>query len=765
MEYLPPPHPDRMREDSLYPRDESLGFYRTPYAEQPVPGPDELGRWLEYLRILGRHKFLILAMTILCGLAGFLISLLQTPIYRARTTLEIQGFQEPLPGVVPTTTSEPFVATQVQILMSQTLHRRVLSKLEPEKQSLQAPFTDPLASLRRSLGLSSSLPEWEEAIKLAKKDLKVAAIKDSQIIEVVCESTFPRLTAGYVNQLTAAFVEQNQEERWEAYQKTGDWLSRAQEDLKKKLEESEQKLLNYTRSEQLLFTSEEANVAEQKLKQIQEELSKARAELVTKESIYKTATSRPPESLPAVLDYGPMVQYQVKLADLRRELAELSTSLTPANPKIARLNAQIAELESIQAKERTNILARVKNEYESALGREKQLEADFKLQSKLVLDQAEKLIQYKILKREVDTDRALYETALQKGKEASIASALRPSKIRVIDPAGVPVLPYKPDLILNLGIGLIGGLCFTSCFVVIRGRISSTIQAPGFLGPYLNIRELGAIPSAKTDPDTRALTKRRSGHMLGNSRLRAPSDQPVASLELASWGQKMSMMAESYRAVMTSLLCSQQNGNHLKALLVTSPSPQEGKSTTISNLGIALAEIKRRVILIDADLRRPRLHSVFSQENDWGLSDLLREGGAFDEYPGEALVRETDIPGLYLLPSGPGGLSTSRMLYSNRMSDLLCRLKQDFDVVLIDSAPVLVVPDTRILARLSDGVILVCRAGRTPRDAVIAAANFFQEDHTPVVGTILTDWNPRIEGYGYYGHSYYSHYSQSRTER
>jgi capsular exopolysaccharide synthesis family protein len=210
------------------------------------------------------------------------------------------------------------------------------------------------------------------------------------------------------------------------------------------------------------------------------------------------------------------------------------------------------------------------------------------------------------------------------------------------------------------------------------------------------------------------------------------------------------LLAESFRATLTSILSTGQNRDERQVILVTSPSPQEGKSTVITNLAIALAEINQRVLLIDADLRRPRLHTILGQANTWGLSDLLRETTPCSEYPVEALSRKTHIPRLFFLPSGPGSVNVSRLLYSGRMDELLSRLRSDFDAVVIDTPPVLRVADARILSRLVDAVVLVFRAGQTTREAAAMAVNVFEADGVPVLGTVLNDWNPRTMGHSYY---------------
>jgi capsular exopolysaccharide synthesis family protein len=725
---------------------------------------DDFSRWLEYWQIVRRHKGIVVLLALVGGLGAFLYTLYQTPIYRAYATLELQGIQEPFQSVRLLNEGNPYVQTQIKHLESRTLRQRVTSKMKPPEGPAGL-VADPLRRLRTSLGLPAptGIPGWKEAVAMAAGTVRVLAEHDSQVVTVQCDSTDSKVAADYINLLAAEYIELTSEERWETYQSTGDWLTRAQEELKKKLEDSENQLADYARAADLLFTSETQSVAEEKLKQLQGELARATADRIGRQSQYETTVSSKPETLPAVLDHGPIGHYQVSLAELNRQMAELSSLFTPEHPKRKRLQAQIDELTAALQREQSNILKRIRIEYDTALRREKQLQNDFTTQSRVIADQGEKLIRYKILKREVDTNRQLYEATLQRGKEASIASALQARSAQVIDSATPPGLPYKPSLPMHSAFGLVCGLFSGVLLAFVLERSNASIQMPGFLPFYLNVRELGVIPSAKADPEMRHLNKTwQPFALLGSSKRDANGKEPrddAESVELVTWTRKPSLMAESFRATMASILFSGQNGNRPQIIILTSPSPKDGKSTIISNLAIAMAEINRRVLLIDADMRIPRLHKIFDITNSWGLSDVLYDSVPVESYPEESMSRKTQIPNLSLLPSGPRRVSISSLLYSHRMAELLFRFRRDFDTILIDTAPMLQISDARVLARLSDGVILVCRAGHTTRDVAISSISCFEEDGTPVLGTILNNWDPNITGYKAY--SAYSEYCRN----
>ena len=364
----------------------------------------------------------------------------------------------------------------------------------------------------------------------------------------------------------------------------------------------------------------------------------------------------------------------------------------------------------------------------------------------------------------METNKKLYDAALQQGKEASLSSAMRTSNARVVDPAIVPGSPRTPNLPLNITLSMLGGLFCGVVFVIVRSRSDASIQVPGLLEAHLNLRELGIIPVATADPEIRALSgaPRAIGPASGNGGGVTTSQRdkrPKDCLELVTWSRKSSVISEAFRSTMTSILFSGENGDRPRVLVITSASPQEGKSTVVSNLAIALAEINHRVLLVDADMRLPRLHSIFDLPNTFGLSDVLHDRRPIHEYIDESLVRETHIPDLYVLPAGPARTNLSRLLYSTRMKELITRFRDSFDTILIDSAPVLSVPDSRFLARAADAVILVVRAHQTHQEAAYAAVKCFEEDGRQVLGTILNDWDPRVSAYGQYN-SYSGYYSR-----
>jgi polysaccharide biosynthesis transport protein len=693
--------------------------------EEPGPG---LGYW----HTVRRHKGSVLLAAFLGVLAACLYSFPQTPIYQARAILEWQGFNEnflnmrdvnPMTDAGNAYNPEYDIQTQVRILVSRSLTDRVAGKLDLGRRPLVVD-QGRVASWSRSLGITHADPaaERETALGTASQYLSVRAQPNTRLIMISCDSTDPRLAADFINTLVQEYTEQNLESRWKATQKTGDWLALQMEDVKIKLEKSDAGLQGYARASGLLFTSEEDNVAEARLRQLQEELSKAQADRVMKQSRSETASGAAPDSLAEVLDDGSLRDYQSKLTDLGRQLAELSSSFTPQHPRVRRVVAQMAALEASLDKERSNIVRRIQNDFEEARRREQLLDAEYTGQARLVSEQAEKVAHYQILKREVDINRQLYESMLQRVKEAGVASALRASNIRIVDPARPPKAPYRPNVAMNSLVGLLVGLLAGAAVVVMRDRNDRSLQEPGDAQLYLNVPELGVIPNLQT------------GTM---SRFR--SRTAVKDLALSTWERQPSGSAESFRAVLTSVLFAGQDSGQSRVIALSSPNPGEGKTTVAANLAIALAEIHQRVLLIDGDLRTPGLHEVFGLENSTGLATIL--SGATSGFSPDALLKATRIPGLHVLPSGCSPESAPALLHSPRLAQFLAAARPQFDTILIDTPPMLRMPDARVFGRLAGAVILVLRANRTSRDTAALACRRFTEDGTLVLGTILNDWD------------------------
>jgi polysaccharide biosynthesis transport protein len=712
----------------------------------------------EYSAIIRRSKWPIITLSVIGAVAGYLVSLPQPFVYRASSLIEVNEPNDSflnmrdLQPTVSNMTAESFVQTQLKLLQNKQVIGQARKKLRTAANRTQLRPKE--APERRTFGPvmgKSGENNGDAAVDYAAETVFVRNVPNTRILEVQAESTDPAVAARFVNTLVREFIQYQLETRWDATRRTTDWLQKQIQELRQALQDSESQLQAHAAKSGLLFTSEnKGSVAEDKLRQVQQELSAAHSNRVSAEAQYRIATSAPVESLPDVLGDASVRSYALKLSELRGQLIELSGTYTPEHYKIKRLQGQIDELTQTIERERTQISKKIRNEYEAARMRETMLANSYAQQLGMVAGQSAHLVHYNLLKREVDTNRQLYESMLQKVKEAGVASAMRATNVRILSPADPPSIPYKPATGKNILTGLSTGLVLSILLVAVRDKLDRRVREPGEM-TFATVPELGVVLSADMKPPARLERRSKSSLSFGS----APALEGVVvggapngrSVELLTWTDKPSIQAESFRSVLISLLAQERER---KVFVITSPNPNEGKTTVLSNLAIALADTDRRVLVIDADLREPRLHTIFNVPNNWGLTDLLQERGSLERRAVDSMAKPTYISGLYVLPSGPGAASIFRLLCSSRVDELLRSAAREFDMVLIDTPPMLALPDARILARRTEGAIVVLRAGRTNRDMAQAAVQKFIDDGIPVVGTVLNDWKPSNRDYGTY---------------
>jgi capsular exopolysaccharide synthesis family protein len=735
-------------------------------APPPVRDEDDEEKGiLEYWRILARYKGTVIGASLVGLILGFAVCVPMKPVFRAATTLEVLTINGDFMNQKqsnPTTTADGNYdtseeQTQSKLLQSSALIKRVIAKLNPTgSDALSRPV---LASTgwRGWLHLPEPVTSSSKTILLQKAAASLSVRPDprTRLLQVSVDSTDPKLAADFANTLTQEFIAQNVEASWATTQNTSEWLRRELEDARKKLIDSENSLQSYATTSGLIFTDETTNVATEKLQQLQQSLSAATAERIAKQSRYELAQSAPPDSLGDVLNDTGLRSTLAKLNDLKGQLAEAGTVFAPESTKVQRLQAELGSVQSDFDHQRTDIITRIKNDFTESNRKEKLLSAAYDSQAHEVTGQDEKAIQYNILKRDVDSNRQLYDTMLQQMKQASIASAIHAGNVRVVDPADVPNNPFSPNFKLNSLLGMLTGLVLSIGFVSMRERADRTLQQPGDIKLWTEVIELGVIPNASLGAKSQQYYRPLA---TGQERRRARAHTSLSlpePAELITAGQQPTMSAEAFRSTLTSMLFVSDEADRPKVLVFTSANAADGKTTVVSNLAIAAAEIRMKVLVIDADLRRPRMHDVFNVSNDQGLVDILT--GEVTENGLSLLIQETGIKNLYILPAGPPTQAAAHLLYSPMWESLLDGLREEYDMIFVDTPPMLQMTDARVAARMADAVVLVARSNVTTRDVIMAAKDRLTEDRIPILGAILNDWNPKHSPGGYYGY-YKSHY-------
>jgi polysaccharide biosynthesis transport protein len=708
-----------------------------------------------YWQVLKRKKRLLLAGTMGGSILGFCATLPALQVYQARTSMEIAGMNENFLNIKqsdPVSYAESRndgtdLETQIAILKSNSLRERVSAKLGGVPQR-----TKP-ATLLEKLGLDQRRQAADPslALSMAAASVRVTPTPWSRVIEVAVDSTSPAMAADFANTLVNEFIEQNIETRWQSSLRTEHWLTRQIEDMRIKLEQSESKLQEYARQAGLLSANDKSSVSEDRLRQVQQQLSSAQSELVAKQARNEMLGSNPEGTVPDVLNDEAIQGFEQKIADLRRQVAELTVTYTKESSQVRRLMAQIETMEQARDKAVKMIAQRIRNEYEEAQRKTGLIENEFQMLKAQVSSEGQRSVEYSLLKGEVESNRNMYEAMLRQLKQSSIASAMRASTVRVVDPAEKPDQPYKPNRERAAILGAIAGCFVCVGLVVLRQYTDRAIRDPGEVVAWTGIPELGLIPSYKAGRRAAYQPfKAAVMHGLPGSGRRRSSP----AVELTSWQSSSSRIAESFRATLMSMLFARHNGDRPRTLVVTSAGPMEGKSTVAANLGVVLAQMGIRVLLIDADLRKPRLHTIFGIEAQMGLIGVLdRMRASEEETEDEICVRATELPGLSLLPAGGTTADSTSLLYGDRLAKLLRRLRDRYDMVLVDTPPMLEIPDARIIGRVADATILVVRAGVTTRTAVTAASQRLADDGIDLMGAIVNDWNPANSSTGYYGYS------------
>jgi capsular exopolysaccharide synthesis family protein len=733
-------------------------------SARPDGTPAPRSRKSRCFQTLRRNKLLVAGSGVLGGLLGYAIVLPQVRVYQARTTIEVAGINESFlnirqsePVSAPGTgTDATDIQTQITILKSDSLRDRVLAKLG-------TPAPEP-ATLWSRLGLTrpngSGSPE--AAAGMAAESENIRPIPNTRVIEITVDSTRPGVAATFANTLVNEFIEQNIETRWQSSMRTGEWLSHQLDEMRAKIEDSEGRLQAYAKSAGLVFTSDKSSLGEQQLRELQQARSTAETERIAKQSRFEMlqpGAARPPAAAENLTDDG-LHGYQDKIADLQRMIAELSVIYTPEHAKTKSLQAQLDAVQKSYRAARMALAGKIGDQYQEALRKERLLEASYLAQTGQVVSEQEKTTKYNLLKAEAESDRQLYDSLQQQLKQASVASAMKASNIRVVDAAAVPSAPYKPNIPRSVIVGTLLGLVGAVGIALLRERSNQTIREVGEVADVLGVPELGLIPNARL-----ALSRAEQKLMVKNAQLDLPSgSRPHAEIDLITWRSSRSIVADSFRSAVTSMLFASFSAQRCRRFVITSPSAGEGKSTVVSNLAVAIAEMGDRVLLIDGDLRNPRLQRIFSLEPQPGLSTLLKEAPAGSETPRlDQCVRPTVIPNLFVLPAGLPTSFSSSLLSSVRLRETLEKLSTQFDKILIDTPPMLTIPDARILAKHVDAVVLVVRAGKTTRDAAVAAYERLLGDGTELVGAIMNDWDPAASAGGYYGYGYkYDAYYQGR---
>ncbi len=750
------------------------------YPPAPAGGPDS-GEGLslaDYLGILLRRRWLITTVVVTVLVVAALQVLTTTPRYRATVTLQIDPedtkvlpYEEIAQSGGTQLQLEEYLWTQAEKLRTRSLAQRVVERLElaakpeftePPKRGVLLDLTSAAMTaarrllVRRDASGETSVVGDTVLADLFAANLDVRLLRNTRLIKVNYDSPNPALAAEVANALAEEFIEQHLESKFNATVRATDFLHKQLEDLKVRMEESEQNLLEYAQDKKIVNLDEQRPISRKRLDDINDELTRLQGDLVAQQVRYNAMRSAGPGALPDLLKTPKIRDLETRLGELQGELAGLSGRYGPEWPRIKELKLKIGELDAQLSQENENAREAVAGAYRLAKARYDRLATSVDDQRQVVDRLSEDSIQYRVLKREVDTNKELYQGLLQRLKEAGVAAGLRSSNIRIADPAVVPRLAWAPNKTRSLALALVLGVLLGIGAALVAEVLDNTVKSAEDVVNQLGLPALGIIP---------ALGAAGNGHhdsrwqaLLSTARRRR-FRRPVLAHE--SPKAMRGRAWEAYRSLRTALLLSHSE-KPPQVIVVTSALPGEGKTTTVANTAMALAQTGARTVVVDLDLRKPALAPTFDLDPTQGMSTYL--SGNTDL---SSMVRQTRLANLYAVSAGPPAPNPPDLLGSPRMTKALELLREYFQYIVIDTPPGLELSDALILsARGVDGVLLVARGGRTPMPALRKTSENLQRVGARILGVLLNDVDMRLAHYGdYYGYygGYYKNYFEPQA--
>jgi capsular exopolysaccharide synthesis family protein len=767
----------------------------------------EENHFREYLRAIRKHMWLIIGLTLIITSLSAIYMARQPDIFQAQARVQVDLENNPASGVnktntviVNSVTNDPaYFNTQLQNLTSKGLLRRVVKTLDLEhNESFIKPNREQNRStwqnLLRMVGLgkrqADDSKKTDDTLPLtgtvapatAREDLVVARqldpyvlmlqaglkvepvkevrtssfTKDTRLIDIRFAHSDPQVAAKIVNAVADTFVFSNLEKKTENTANTGDFLQKRVAELQSQIRSSEERLVNYAKNHQILSLDGSQNTVVERLAGLNQQLLVAENERKAAEAAYRAALVPEAASALAEGDARQLQEIESKLASLKQKRQELLVENTEEWPEVKEVSQQIATLEKQANELRTHatkiLTTNLETRYRQALDRERAIRADFDKQRAETVTQNESAINYRIIQQEIETNKQLLNGLLQRSKENDVLVAGTPNNIFVVDYALASDVPIGPQrlrtIIMALFLALSGGIGLAIFLEYMNDSVRSTEDVHRWLQlPTIGvIPGIGALKRNRLFPTSLALDRRRNTD---------------ASPELLLNDEIKSPLGEAYRHLRTSVLLATA-GHAPRTLLVTSSMPSEGKTTTAVNTALSLAQTGARVLVIDADMRRPRLHSIFDLNNEKGLSTILSSEMSEAEVLG--MVVHSVESDLYLLPSGRIPPNPAELIGSEQMIRLIRTFESMFTHIIIDSPPIGSFTDGVLASTLVDGVLLVVHSGKTSRSVARRTKQILQDVGAKVFGVVLNNVNLREHDYYYYRSYSQAYYSAETIE-
>ncbi len=705
---------------------------------------------LEYLRIVVKRRWLILSIVTAAVVLGAVMTLMKTPLYTSTVRLQIdRNVAKIVEGgnITPVGGSDlEFMRTQYELLGGPTMAERVVSALNlgQDPTFFQPRQFSILGFINRLIFSDSAAPAGQGSKKINNAGAAVGVVLanravipviGSALVDIAYSDPDPARAQRIAEAYADAFIASNLDKRFEANSYAKVFLEDQLQQLKVRLEQSEKSLLDFGQKEEIIQTTDKESIAETNLASANKELGNLIAERMKNEELWKQLEAAKAIDVPQLLNNAVIANLEAKRSSLQTEYQEKLETFQPSYPAMVQLNNQIAEIDRQLSAVVNTLKSSYKAAYDASAEQETEMKDRIERLKQDVLDLQKRSIQYNILKREVDTNQSLYNGLLQRYKEVDIAGGVGANNVFIVDKATLPGAPSSQNLSRALLTWFALGLMAALGLAFLLERLDDTLRSPEEVERVLGYPTLGIIPK------------------IGSG----------ASLE-AELADPRSHMSEAYRSLCTALQLSTERGLP-KTLLITSAGPGEGKSTTSLTLARHFANIGLRVLLVDADLRKPSLHARLNLDNGTGLSNYLTGASTPPE-----LLQKTDMANLAFMASGPLPPNAADLLGSSRLLSLLSVGLEVFDLIVMDSPPVMGLADAPLLSSAVGATIFVVGAGQVRMRLIRAAVKRLEFSRAALIGTVLTRFDARSSygyGYGYgsgHGYGYGYGYGQSQRE-
>ncbi len=715
---------------------QQVAYYSQVAPQQEIEAEAPSVPITHYLWILRRHFWKIAAFVAICVLVTGIVTARLQPIYESTATVDV-NFSAPSAVVGQDSTDayiedpDTFLATQTRLIQSDAVLRPVAEEFHLLRPSGQQAVTTPVSLA----GLQVSRPTGTNLLLISYR------------------STDPRLAADIANAVANSFLGRTYNLRIRSSATLSSFMEKQLDDLKAKMEQSNLALAQFEKDLDVIDPEDKTNILSSRLLQLNSEYTAAQIDRVNKQAAVEAIKSGSLEAAEISSQNAALLKFSDSLNQARQHFAIVKATFGPNHPEYRKAQTELAEAQAQFDDERSDVAAKLDQQYNQALEREQILEktvADAKAEWDSLNVRS---FQYRQLKQEADSDKSLYDELVKKIQEANINAGFQDNNISIADPARPPLHPVYPDARLNLMMAFLVSTILGVCTALLLDSIDTTLRDPQRTSQFLGIDVVGTMPID------------RAGALLPRP-IVPPGQETALTKVIPSPNSKgyygtTSGFEEAIRTIRNTILLSDFEGR-LRSIALTSAAPSEGKSTIAAHLAIANADREKKTLLVDADLRRPSQASKFGLSPRVGLSNVLT-----GELPWQEVVLPIKgKPNLTLLPAGPGSHRAADLI-GTRLSSLLDEFAKEYDMVILDSPPLLGFAECLQIATAADGVLIVSLAGETKRKAVAAVVSLLQRLRANIIGLVLNQVgrNTSSEGYAYYGYYRYGHYAYTNREK